>query len=146
MSVNKVILVGNVGNDPEVKYLDGGTAVAKFSLATTENYKNKAGERVSQTEWHNVVAWRHLAELTEKYIAKGKQLFIEGKITTRSWEDKDGNKRYTTEIIANSIQMLGRKSDDENSPASQSSTTTANDKVSKPQVEEVESEDDDLPF
>ena len=93
MSVNKVILVGNVGNDPEVKYLDGGTAVAKFSLATTENYKNKAGERVSQTEWHNIVAWRHLAELTEKYIIKGKQLFIEGRITTRSWEDKDGNKR-----------------------------------------------------
>jgi len=146
MSVNKVILVGNVGNDPEVKYLDGGTAVAKFSLATTENYKNKAGERVSQTEWHNVVAWRHLAELTEKYIAKGKQLFIEGRITTRSWEDKDGNKRYTTEIIAQSIQMLGRKSDDENSTTPQASSKPASSAIDKPQVEEVESEDDDLPF
>jgi single-strand DNA-binding protein len=147
MSVNKAILVGNVGNDPEVKYLEGGTAVAKFSLATTENYKNKAGERVSQTEWHNIVAWRHLAELTEKYITKGKQLFIEGRITNRSWEDQDGNKRYTTEIVAQSIQMLGRKSDDEVQSPGSPHQESGNRTVDKPQPEEVDvDEDDDLPF
>lgn len=146
MSVNKAILVGNVGNDPEVKYLEGGTAVAKFSLATTENYKNRAGERVSQTEWHNIVAWRQLAEVIEKYITKGKQLYVEGRITNRSWEDKDGNKRYITEIVAQTIQMLGKKGDDESASTTQSSTVSSASKVDKPQVEELESEDDDLPF
>ena len=87
--VNKVILVGNLGKDPEVRYLDNGVAVANFSLATTENYKNKAGERVSQTEWHNIVLWRGLAEVAEKYLKKGASVYIEGKIKTRKWEDKD---------------------------------------------------------
>jgi len=146
MSVNKAILVGNVGNDPQVRYLEGGTAVAKFSLATTEKYRNKAGELVSQTEWHNVVAWRHLAELAEKYITKGRQLYIEGKITNRSWDDKDGNKRYTTEIVANSIQMLGKKSDDENSgEQGEESKSTKNKTVDTSFVEEAP-EEDDLPF
>ena len=86
--VNKVILVGNLGKDPEVRYLDNGVAVANFSLATTENYKNKAGERVSQTEWHNIVLWRGLAEVAEKYLKKGASVYIEGKIKTRKWEDK----------------------------------------------------------
>ena len=108
--VNKVILVGNLGKDPEVKYLDSGVAVANFSLATTENYKNKEGERVSQTEWHNIVLWRGLAEVAEKYIKKGSSVYIEGKIRTRKWEDKEGVTRYSTEILGDNMTMLGSKS------------------------------------
>ena len=107
--VNKVILVGNLGKDPEVRYLDNGVAVANFSLATTENYKNKQGERVSQTEWHNIVFWRGLAEVAEKYLKKGDSVYVEGKLRTRRWEDKDGNAKYTTEILADNMTMLGNK-------------------------------------
>ena len=110
--VNKVILIGNLGKDPEVKYLDSGVAVANFSLATTESYKNKEGERVSQTEWHNIVLWRGLAEITEKYLKKGNSVYIEGKIRSRKWEDKEGNTRYTTEILADNMTMLGKKEND----------------------------------
>ena len=112
MSVNKVILVGNVGKDPETRYLEGGTAVCSFSLATSETYKNREGEKVTNTEWHNVVLWRGLAEVAEKYVRKGSQLFIEGRIRSRSWDDRDGNKRYTTEIVGDNMQMLGKRSDD----------------------------------
>tara|TARA_B100001250_G_C19566758_1_gene685857 strand:+ start:158 stop:556 length:399 start_codon:yes stop_codon:yes gene_type:complete len=105
--INKVILVGNLGKDPEVKYLDNGVAVANFSLATTESYKNKEGERVSQTEWHNIVLWRGLAEVAEKYLKKGASVYVEGKIKTRKWEDKDGNTRYNTEILGDNMTMLG---------------------------------------
>ena len=107
--VNKVILVGNLGKDPEVRYLDSGVAVANFSLATTENYKNKQGERVSQTEWHNIVLWRGLAEIAEKWLKKGSSVYIEGKIRARKWEDKDGNTRYTSEILGDNKTMLGGK-------------------------------------
>jgi single-strand DNA-binding protein len=109
MSVNKVILVGNVGKDAEVRHIDNGVAVATFSLATSETYTAKNGEKVTNTEWHNIVAWRGLAEFAGKYIQKGRQLFIEGQIRTRSYDDKDGVKKYITEIVANSIQLLGRK-------------------------------------
>lgn len=148
MSVNKAILVGNVGKDPEVRYLEGGTAVASFSLATSEVYRNKSGEKVTQTEWHNIVAWRHLAELAEKYISKGRQLYIDGRITTRSWDDKEGNKRYTTEIVANSIQLLGRKGDDNaeghaTKPAAPKSEAS---KPEEPKFSEESVEEDDLPF
>ena len=148
MSVNKAILVGNVGKDPEVRYLEGGTSVASFSLATSEVYKNKSGEKVTQTEWHNIVAWRHLAELAEKYITKGRQLYIEGRITNRSWEDKEGNKRYTTEIVANSIQLLGRKGDDsqDGSQASTSSPKAETSKAEEPEFSEESVDEDDLPF
>jgi single-strand DNA-binding protein len=112
MSVNKVILVGNVGKDPEIRYLEGGTAVCSFPLATSESYRNRDGEKVTNTEWHNIVLWRGLAEIAEKYVKKGSQLYIEGRIRTRSWDDKEGNKRYTTEIIADNMQMLGRKPDE----------------------------------
>tara|TARA_B100000214_G_scaffold285245_1_gene214761 strand:- start:676 stop:1071 length:396 start_codon:yes stop_codon:yes gene_type:complete len=105
--VNKVILVGNLGKDPEVKYLDSGVAVANFSLATSENYKNKEGERVSQTEWHNIVLWRGLAEVAEKYLKKGSSVYVEGKIKTRKWEDKEGVTRYNTEILVDNMTMLG---------------------------------------
>ena len=109
--VNKVILVGNVGKDPEVRHLEGGATVANFTLATSESYKDKSGNRVDQTERHNIVMWRGLAEVAEKYVKKGSQVFIEGKLRTRSWDDKDGNKRYTTEILADNMTLLGRKED-----------------------------------
>ncbi len=142
MSVNKVILLGNVGKDPEVRYLENGTAVANFSLATTENFKNKNGERVSNTEWHNIVAWRGLAEVAEKYVKKGSLLFIEGKITSRSWDDKEGNKRYTTEVVANNFQMLDKKSSNnsEENNKEEGSVSTADNDINKKE------ESDDLPF
>ena len=102
--VNKVILIGNVGADPDVKYLEGGVAVARFSLATSEVYNNKNGERVTQTEWHNIVLWRNLAQIAEKYVRKGMMLYIEGRIRTRSWDDQNGVKRYTTEIYGDKPQ------------------------------------------
>jgi single-strand DNA-binding protein len=111
MAVNKVILVGNVGKDPETKYLDENTAVCKFSLATSEVYKNRNGEKVEQTEWHNIVLWRGLAQVAEKYVKKGSQLYIEGRIRNRSYDDKDGIKRYITEIVGDNMQMLGKKQD-----------------------------------
>jgi single-strand DNA-binding protein len=107
--VNKVILVGNLGKDPEVRHLEGGTAVASFTLATSEVYKDKSGQRVEQTEWHNIVVWRSLAEIAEKYLKKGMSIYLEGKLRTRSWEDKDKVKRYSTEIIADTFTMLGKK-------------------------------------
>ena len=134
--VNKVILIGNLGKDPEVRYLDSGVAVANFSLATTESYKNKEGERVSQTEWHNVVLWRGLAEVAEKWLKKGSAVYIEGKIRNRKWEDKEGNTRYTTEILGDNMTMLGKKDDN----STQSTPSSSEENV--PQEEKG----DDLPF
>jgi single-strand DNA-binding protein len=113
MSVNKVILIGNVGKDPDIRYLDSGVAIARFPLATSETYKNREGEKITTTEWHNIVLWRALAEVAEKFVKKGSQLFIEGRIRTRSYDDKDGNKKYVTEIVADTMQMLGKKQDSE---------------------------------
>lgn len=144
MSVNKVILVGNVGRDPEIRHLDKGVAVANFSLATTENYTAKTGEKVSTTEWHNIVAWRQLAELSEKYIKKGSQLFIEGRIRTRAWDDKDGNKRYTTEIFADTIQLLGRREGQSEMPNQIAATNEIPQSVNEPDFSQPE--EDDLPF
>jgi len=107
--VNKVILVGNLGKDPEVRHLEGGASVANFTLATTEAYKDKSGNRTEQTEWHNIVVWRGLAEVAEKYLKKGMTIYIEGKLRTRSWDDKDGHKRYTTEIVADTFTILSKK-------------------------------------
>ncbi len=109
MSVNKVILVGNVGRDPETRYLEGGTAFSKFPLATSEVYKNREGEKVTTTDWHNIVLWRGLAEIAEKYVKKGTQLYIEGRIKTRSYLGQDGNTKYITEIVGDVLQFLGRK-------------------------------------
>jgi single-strand DNA-binding protein len=114
MSLNKVMLIGNVGRDPEVRYLDGNSGnakVATFTLATTERYRDRNGETRENTEWHNIVAWRGNADVAERFVKKGTQLFIEGRIRTRSWDDQSGNKRYTTEIIADNLQLLGKKSD-----------------------------------
>ena len=118
MSVNKVILVGNLGKDPELRYTPSGAAVATFSIATTERYKDRDGNRQEKTEWHNIVAWRQLAEICGKFLHKGKQVYIEGKIQTRSYDDRDGNKKYMTEIVADQMQMLGSKSDDQGASSS----------------------------
>jgi single-strand DNA-binding protein len=112
MSVNRSILVGNCGKDPELRYTPSGVAVCTFSLATSERYKDKSGEQVEKTEWHNIVIWRGLAEIAGKYLAKGKQVYLEGKIQTRSYDDRDGNKRYITEIVVDQMQMLGRAGDE----------------------------------
>ncbi len=143
MSVNKVILVGYVGLDPEIRYLESGTPVCNFRLATSEVYKNKNGEKVTTTEWHNVVLWRGLAELAEKYIKKGTQIYIEGKIRTRSWEDKDGNKRYTTEIVGDNVQLLGKRTDE--SPVPQEHEEPKSSQQKEDTNQEIE-EADDLPF
>jgi len=106
--LNKVTLIGNLGKEPEINTLEGGIMVAKFSLATTESYRDKEGNIQSETEWHNIVAWRNLADLAGKYLRKGSHIYLEGKIKTRSYEDKDGNKKYVTEIIAESLIMLDK--------------------------------------
>ena len=140
--VNKVILIGNVGADPDVRYLEGGTAVANLRLATTESYKNKNGERVDQTEWHNIVLWRGLAEIVEKYVHKGMRLYLEGRIRTRSWDDQNGAKRYTTEIWADNMQMLSFKQDNGdggNAPSRGYNAPASSTASSVP-------DEDDLPF
>ena len=123
-SVNKVILVGNLGKDPEVKKFDSGIKIASFSLATTEKKKNKSGEMVSNTEWHNIVVWGALSDVAEKYLKKGSQIYLEGKIKTSSWEDKSGSKRYKTEIYADSFTMLGVKDVQSNEPKKENATQT----------------------
>jgi single-strand DNA-binding protein len=135
--VNKVILIGNLGKDPEVRSLESGAKVASFSLATTESYKNKEGQKVDQTEWHNIVMWRGLAEVAEKYLKKGSQIYLEGKIRSRSWDDKEGNKRYTTEIIADTFTMLGAKREE---------NTNTNVSIEPETPPIASSQDDDLPF
>lgn len=112
MALNKVFLIGNVGKDPDVRHLEGGASVASFTLATTERFRERgSGETKELTEWHNIVAWRQLADLAENFIRKGSQIFVEGRIRSRSWDDQNGQKRYVTEILADSIQLLGRKGD-----------------------------------
>jgi single-strand DNA-binding protein len=143
MSLNKVMLIGNVGKDPEVRHLESGVPVVTIPIATTERYKDKNGEIKEQTEWHNVVLWRVLAEFAEKYVHKGRQVYVEGKLRSRSWEDQSGQKRYTTEIVADIIRLLGKKSDNE-----QSGGGTTADKpvapVDPPMPDQHEG--DDLPF
>jgi len=109
--VNRVILIGNLGKDPDMQFLEGNIAVAKFSLATTETFKDRSGKLISQTEWHTVVLWRGLAELAQKYLHRGSLVYIEGRLKTRSWEDKEGNKKFATEIIGDNLIMLDKRSD-----------------------------------
>jgi single-strand DNA-binding protein len=136
-SVNKVILVGHLGADPEVRYTPSGRAVANFSLATTERFTNKEGEKEERTEWHRIVAWARLGEICGEYLTKGSQVYIEGRLQTRSWEDRDGNKRYTTEIVAQVMQMLG---------GSKKGGEVASVEESHPSEEPVSIPDDDIPF
>ncbi len=139
-SVNKVILVGNLGRDPETRYMPNGDPVCTFSIATTDNWKDKQGVKQERTEWHNIVIYRKLAEIAQQYLKKGRPVYIEGSLHTRKWE-KDGITRYTTEIIATSMQMLGSKgSAPDNSSAPPPQTPTAS---STPAVDEFE---DDIPF
>ena len=139
-SLNKVMLIGRLGKDPEVKFTSSGTAVCNFSLATSETFKDKSGEKQEKTEWHNVQLWQKLAEIAGEYLTKGSLVYIEGRLQTRKWQDKDGNDRYTTEIVGERMQMLGSKGDagrsDRPAPGSQS---TAAENSSMP-------DDDDIPF
>jgi len=145
-SVNKVILVGRLGKDPEVKYTQNGVAVASFSLATDEQWKNKEGEKQQKTTWHNLVLWDKLAEIAGQYLTKGQQIYVEGKLQTRKWEDKDGNTRYTTEIVIANLVMLGSKSDNEGSSDEKSARKKAAPKKSEPQEDGLGVGDDDIPF
>jgi single-strand DNA-binding protein len=133
-SINKVILVGRLGKDPEVKFTQGGTPVAHFSVATDEVWKDQAGQKQQRTEWHNVVAWSRLAEICGDYLKKGRLVYIEGRLQTRSWEDKDGNKRSTTEVKADEMVMLGAGKSDETRQGREGS------------AREKELTDDDVPF
>jgi single-strand DNA-binding protein len=136
-SVNKAILIGNLGNDPELRYTPSGQAVTGFRIATTDRWRDKDGQNQQRTEWHNIVAWGRQAEIANEYLKKGSPVYIEGRLQTRSWEDKDGNKRYITEIVTQRMQLLGRRgAEEEATPPS-------------PEAETPESpggEEDDLPF
>ncbi len=142
---NKAILIGRLGRDPEVRYTTSGTAVADFSVATNEVWTDQSGERQERTEWHRIVVWRRLAEICEKYLRKGSLVMIEGRIQTREWDDRDGNRRRTTEIVALGMKMLDSRTDrmgggpPADRPARRSSTP------SQPS-QEVEITDDDIPF
>lgn len=141
MSLNKVMLIGNVGRDPEIRHLANNSMVARFPLATSEKFKSKSGETQEQTEWHNIVCWRSLAELSEKYIKKGSRIYVEGRIRTSSWLDKNTQeKRYSTEIFADSVVLLDR------SPASSNQGSTNAEEIISSSVSPINSDDDDLPF
>ncbi len=140
--INKAILVGRLGGDPEVRYTPSGVAVANFNIATSEEWKDKdTGEKKERTEWHRIVAWSKLGEICGEYLSKGRQVYIEGRIQTRSWEDRDGNKRYTTEIVASDVQFLGGRDAGPGDRAT--SGALASDSESSP----IQApEDDDIPF
>ena len=138
-SVNKVILIGRLGRDPEVKFTAGGKPVARFSLATDESFKDRTGDQQRRTEWHNVVAWSKLAEICGEYLTKGKLVYIEGRLQTRQWEDREGKKRMTTEIIAREMRMLSAKGEGE-----RSSLVAEEPQVGSHPVPEIT--DDDIPF
>ena len=148
--VNKVILVGHLGRDPELRYTQNGQAVTNFSLATSESYSKKDGEREDRTEWHRIVAWGRLAEICAEYLSKGRQIYIEGRIQTREWEDREGEKRRTTEIVAREMQMLGRRGetnssyDDSGTPAS--SSAAADQSTPEGSSQGTPPPDDDIPF
>jgi len=154
MSVNKVILVGNLGKNPEMRYTQGGAAVANMTLATTERYTDKSGQKQEQTEWHRIVAFGKLAEICGQYLTKGRQVYFEGRIQTRQWQDQQGQKRYTTEIVATNMQMLGGRGDrtdaggggaqhESGAPHDSGATVPADDSVTS---DFGGGPDDDIPF
>lgn len=145
-SVNKVILIGNLGKDPEVRHLENGSTVANFSIATSESYTDKnTGERKEITDWHNIVVWRGLAKVVEQYLKKGMKVYIEGKLKTRTWQDEQGNNRYTTEVVADNMTMLTSKLESQNQTQSNYPPSKENTKVTP--VQEIKAEpEDDLPF
>jgi single-strand DNA-binding protein len=147
--INKVILVGNLGKKPELRELEGGRKVANFSLATSETYTSKTGERVKTTEWHNIEMWDRLADIADKYLDKGSMVYLEGKIKTDSWTDKENNTRYTTRIRVNNMQMLGgRTGGQENTASPENTSTASSNPVNPPPANPVVEDpaDDDLPF
>ena len=164
MSVNKAILIGHLGKDPEVRYMPNGEAVANVTLATSETWKDKSGEKQEKTEWHNLVFYRRLAEIAGEYLKKGSQIYVEGRITTEKWQDKEGKDRYTTKIVANEMKMLDRKSsgggsfevvENERSegsssrpskPASSSGSAAAPAKAAPAAKSSFDNFDDDIPF
>lgn len=152
MSVNKVILVGRLGKDPETRYMTNGEAVTNATLATSENWKDKNGEKQEKTEWHNLVFYRRLAEIAGEYLKKGAQIYVEGKLQTRKWQTKEGQDRYTTEIIADQMQMLGSKSggsssfEVEDRPASSAAPAKAAPAPAKGGGAALDNFDDDIPF
>ncbi|HIG45439.1 MAG TPA: single-stranded DNA-binding protein [candidate division Zixibacteria bacterium] len=144
--VNKVILIGNLGADPELRYTPSGRAVVNFNLATSRTWNNRDGEKQEETEWHRIVAWDKLAEICGEYLKKGAQTYVEGRLQTRSWEDKNGVKRYTTEAVVSEMRMLGSRQDTGSSGSSDSSKSSD---TSSPPPENLPSTfeaDDDLPF
>jgi single-strand DNA-binding protein len=153
MSINKVILVGNVGKDPVIRYFDKGVAKATFPLATSESYTNQQGETITSTEWHNIVMWRALAEVTEKTVKKGSQVYIVGKIKTRSYVDKDGNNKYITEILADALLLLDKKQGiGTSSPQPEANRNNLPEKeapgqeINEPPAPYQPTNEDDLPF
>lgn len=161
--INKVILVGNLGKDPEVRHLENGSVVAKFSIATNERYKDKSGEVKTLTEWHDVVVWRGLAEVAERLLTKGRLVYVEGKLTHRKWQDKDGNTRYTTEVLGNTLQLLDKKDSGDSSSYGGSFPSASDERpainampaapaqpdanpMGEPKKMDESSLDDDLPF
>jgi single-strand DNA-binding protein len=146
--VNKVTLIGNLGKDPDLQYLEGNIAVAKFPLATTETFKDKTGNLVSQTEWHTVVLWRGLAELAQKYLHKGSLVYIEGRLRTRSWEDKDKNRRFSTEIVGDNLVMLDKRRDGNGDEPAIETPHTATDSFNEQDLgyNQGEGDKDNLPF
>lgn len=141
--LNKVTLIGNLGKDPDMHFLEGNIAVAKFSLATTETYKDKSGKLISQTEWHSVVLWRGLADVAQKYLHKGSLVYIEGRLKTHSWEDKDGNNKMTTEVVGDNLIMLDKKNDGSQGPQFQESFGGPD---SEPDMPTAEDGTERLPF
>src|SRR5512143_1801040 len=140
-SLNKVLLIGNLGKDPEVRYTSNGTAVASFSLATSERFKNKNGEWEERTEWHNITLWGRLAEIAGEYLAKGRTVFIEGRLQTRKWQDRDGRDRYTTEIVGDKMHVLAAKGE-----GARPSGARPDSQEAPPYEEPAFNPDDDIPF
>lgn len=147
MSLNKAILIGRLGKDPEVKTMTNGEAVANVSLATSETWKDKSGSKQERTEWHNLVFYRRHAEVVGQYLSKGSQIYVEGRIQTRKWKDKEGQDRYTTEIIVNEMQMLGSKAPDGYSPTPHQANTAVDDRKPVSNIQPAyKFDDEDFPF
>lgn len=146
-SVNKVILIGNLGKDPEVRHLENGAVVANFPLATSETYTDKStGQKVENTDWHDIVVWRGLADVVEKYVRKGTKVYVEGKLKKRSWQDKEGNTRYSTEVVADELTILSRPNDDREPRPSAPYNSTGTPPAPTRVDDILNREDDDLPF
>lgn len=145
-SVNKVTIIGNLGKDPELKFMPNGDAVCNFSVATTDTWKDKDGAKQERTEWHNIVMYRKVAEIAGEYLKQGSSVYLEGRLQTRKWQTKEGQDRYTTEIVADSMQMLGKKSDSEQGNGNESQQKHSEQKSNGYQKQPINEIDDDVPF